>query len=201
MAGVQSTLEVLKAKFSKHVESSHSFRGDDTVVLKREGLKEICGFLRDDPAQQYNLLTDLTCVDFPEKEKRLEVVYHLYSIPHNARIRLKVPVSEGSPTVETVSDLWKVANWLEREVWDMFGIVFKGHPDLRRILLYEEFEGHPLRKDYHALKEQPRVGLREVEESRFTRPEEIRPMDGGTEDLEFLERSHKEAGPPGKKSD
>jgi NADH-quinone oxidoreductase subunit C len=199
LADGQSTLEVLKAKFPEHVESFHSFRGDDTVVLKREGLKEICKFLRDDPAQQFNLLTDLTCVDFPKKEKRLEVVYHLYSIPHNVRIRLKVPVSEGSPAVDTVSDLWKVANWLEREVWDMFGIVFKGHPDPRRILLYEEFEGHPLRKDYHPLKEQPRIPLRDVKEAGFTRHEEIRPMDGGPEDSEFLERSHEEAGPPGKK--
>jgi NADH-quinone oxidoreductase subunit C len=196
LAADQNTLEILKGKFPQYVESSHSFRGDDTAVVKREGLKEICSFLRDDPEQQYNLLTDLTCVDFPHRDKRLEVVYHLYSIPRNARIRLKVPVSGSDPSVDTVSDLWKVANWLEREAWDMFGVVFRGHPDLRRILLYEEFEGHPLRKDYHPLKEQPRILMREVKASRFTKPEEIRPMDGRPEDLDFLERSHEEAGPP-----
>lgn len=196
MADGKSTLDVLKERFAEHIEDSHSFRGDDTVVLKREGLKDVCKFLKDDPAQKYDLLMDLTCVDFPEREKRLEVVYHLYSIPHKKRIRLKVLVSEGSPTVETVSDLWMVADWLEREAWDMFGVEFKGHPDLRRILLYEEFEGHPLRKDYHPLKEQPRVKMREVTEARFTRRKEIRPMDGSPEDAGFLERSHEEAGPP-----
>jgi NADH-quinone oxidoreductase subunit C len=200
VAGGLSTLEVLKTKFPDYIEDSHSFRGDDTAVIKREALRDICTFLRDDQGQQYNLLTDLTCVDFPEREKRLEVVYHLYSLPHNMRIRLKVPVSENSPTVETVSDLWKIANWLEREAWDMFGVVFKGHPDLRRILLYEEFEGHPLRKDYHPLKEQPRVPLRDVRVSKFTQPSEVRPMDGGPEDVGFLDGSREEAGPPRKKT-
>ena len=169
-------LETLKSKFSKHIEGTHSFRGDDTVIIKRDGAKEIFRFLRDDPAMQFNLLMDLTCVDFPERERRFEVIYHLYSIPKNQRLRVKVLVSGGDASVDTVSDLWAIGNWLEREAWDMFGIDFKGHPDKRRILLYEEFKGHPLRKDYPATLEQPRIALRTVEEARFTPAESIRPM-------------------------
>jgi NADH-quinone oxidoreductase subunit C len=182
MAETTDTLETLKARYPQYVECTHSFRGDDTVVLRREGLKEVCRFLRDEPGQSYEMLVDLTCVDYPGREKRFEVVYHLYSLTHNKRVRLKVPVPEGEAWVETVSDLWQVADWLEREAWDMFGITFKGHPNLKRILLYEEFQGHPLRKDYPAKLEQPRIELREVKEARFTLAEQVRPMgpDGET---------------------
>ncbi len=173
-------LETLKRKFSDHIEGEHSFRGDDTVIVKREGAKEIFSFLKDDPAMQFDLLMDLTCVDFPEREKRFEVIYHLYSVPKNHRLRVKIPVPGDDAAVDTVSDLWAIGNWLEREAWDMFGIDFRGHPDKRRILLYEEFKGHPLRKDYPALLEQPRIPLLPVQEARFTPAEEIRPM--GPED-------------------
>jgi len=169
-------LETLKAKFPQYVESTESFRGDDTAIVAREGAKEIFRFLRDDPSMQFDLLMDLTCVDYPGRERRFEVVYHLYSIPKNHRVRIKVLVPEDDAWVDTVSDLWAVGNWLEREAWDMFGVDFKGHPDMRRILLYEEFKGHPLRKDYPAKLEQPRIPLREVEEASFTPAEEIRPM-------------------------
>lgn len=90
-------------------------------------------------------------------DTRFAVVYHFYSMQHRHRIRLVVPVEETAPEVDTLTDLWKGANWLEREVWDMFGIRFRGHPDLKRILLYEEFEGHPLRKDYPVDRRHPLV--------------------------------------------
>lgn len=173
-------LDALKGRFSQYVESTDSFRGDDTAVIRREGAKEVFRFLRDDPEMKFDLLMDLTCVDYPEREMHFEVVYHLYSIPKNHRLRIKVLVPEDEAWVDTVSDLWAVGNWLEREAWDMFGVDFKGHPDKRRILLYEEFEGHPLRRDYPATLEQPRIPLREVEEAGFTPAEEIRPM--GPED-------------------
>jgi NADH-quinone oxidoreductase subunit C len=171
-----TVIKSLKVTFPQFVDSTDSFRGDDCAVLKREGAKEILTYLRDNAEMKFDLLMDLTCVDFPDKDCRFEVVYHLYSVEKNHRVRIKVPVSEKDAWVDTVSDLWDVGNWLEREAWDMFGVDFKGHPDKRRILLYEEFEGHPLRKDYPATLEQPRIELLEVEEARFTEPEEIRPM-------------------------
>jgi NADH-quinone oxidoreductase subunit C len=169
-------LEILKNKFSAQIEEAHSFRGDDTAIVKREGAKEIFRFLRDDPTMQFDLLMDLTCVDFPERARRFEVVYHLYSTPKNHRLRVKILVAGDDAQVDTVSYLWAIGDWLEREAWDMFGIDFKGHPDKRRILLYEEFKGHPLRKDYPALLEQPRIPLLPVEEGKFTPPEKMRPM-------------------------
>ncbi len=169
-------LELLRRRFPERVEDTHSFRGDDTVIVARDGAKEVLRFLRDDQSLQFNLLMDLTCVDFPDRERRFEVVYHLYSIPKNHRLRVKILLKEEDAWVDTVSDLWAVGNWLEREAWDMFGVDFKGHPDMRRILLYEEFKGHPLRKDYPATLEQPRIPLRLVKEGKFTQPQEVRPM-------------------------
>jgi NADH-quinone oxidoreductase subunit C len=125
---------------------------------------EIFRFLKDDPKLDLNFLTDLTAVDYMgKKEPRFEVVYHLYSLRAKHRLRVKIPVPEEDPEVETLTLLWKGANWLEREVWDMFGIRFRGHPDLRRVLLYEEFRGHPLRKDYPVNQCQPLVPEREVQ--------------------------------------
>jgi len=176
MAEGTDILGTLRAKFPEFIESTHSFRGDDTALVTREGAKRVFRFLRDDPAMKFDMLMDLTCVDYPERERRFEVVYHLYSLRKNHRVRIKIQVPEDDAWVETVSDLWAVANWLEREAWDMFGVDFKGHPDMRRILLYDEFKGHPLRKDYPATLEQPRIPMRPVEEARFTPAEEIRPM-------------------------
>jgi NADH-quinone oxidoreductase subunit C len=104
------------------------------------------------------MLTDLTCVDYHGEEPRFEVVYHLYSVSKKQRVRLKARVSEASPELPSATSLWASANWMEREVWDLYGVRFRGHPDLRRILLYEGFEGHPLRKDYPKEKRQPLVG-------------------------------------------
>jgi NADH-quinone oxidoreductase subunit C len=111
------------------------------------------------------MLMDLTAVDYltyPGREDtpRFEVVYHLYSVPHNHRVRIKAGVEEDAPVVPTAVPLWPIANWLEREVWDMYGLRFAEHPDLRRLLLYEQFEGHPLRKDYPVTRRQPLIGPR-----------------------------------------
>jgi NADH-quinone oxidoreductase subunit C len=106
------------------------------------------------------MLIDLTAVDYLPREPRFEVVYHLHSISINHRVRIKLLVPEGEPEVDSATDLWSSANWLEREVWDLYGIRFAGHPDLRRLLLYEQFEGHPLRKDYPKERRQPLVGPR-----------------------------------------
>ena len=113
----------------------------------------------------FNFLMDITAVDYllQDRTPRFEVVYQLFHTQTSDRIRVKVPVTEAEPEVDSVFPIWKAANFLEREVWDMYGIKFKGHPDLRRVLLYDEFVGFPLRKDYPILKEQPLVPLRNVE--------------------------------------
>jgi NADH-quinone oxidoreductase subunit C len=150
----------LKERFPDAVTDTHNWRGDETVVVKRENLIEVVRFLKDDPAFAFNMLMDLSAVDglWLRWSPRFEVVYHFYSLTKNHRLRLKVKVAEQDLVVPTVSILWPVANWFEREIWDMFGIKFEGHPNLKRILLYEEFVGHPLRKDYPYNKRQPLIG-------------------------------------------
>lgn len=143
------------------VLSTHSYRGDDTLVVDPARITHVMTALRDDPELLMNFLVDLTAVDYLGREPRFEVVYHLRSFKTGARLRVKAPVAEpedGSyPTIDTVVPLWASANWWEREVWDLYGIKFRGHPDLRRILMYEEFVGHPLRKDYPKERRQPLV--------------------------------------------
>ena len=157
-------IQYLGEKFPGRILASHAFRGDETIVIPREGLQEIFSFLKEDPGLDLNFLTDITAVDYlGKKEPRFEVVYHLYSLRAKHRLRVKVPVPEEDPVVDSLVPLWKGANWLEREVWDMFGIRFSGHPDLRRVLLYEEFQGHPLRKDYPVNQCQPLVPERELQ--------------------------------------
>jgi NADH-quinone oxidoreductase subunit C len=153
----------LQARFGAAVVETHDQHGDQTVVVRRESLVEILRECRDAPALAFDVLMDLTAVDylkFPGREDgpRFEVVYHLYALARNHRLRVKVRVEEDDPVVPTAVPLWPIANWLEREVWDMFGIRFQGHPDLRRLLLYEEFVGHPLRKDYPINRRQPLIG-------------------------------------------
>ncbi|HEV8344292.1 MAG TPA: NADH-quinone oxidoreductase subunit C [Candidatus Binatia bacterium] len=164
MAEIDLTIPYLREKFAEKIVDSHAFRGDETIVVSREGLREFISSLKEDAKLEFDFLTDLTAVDFlGKKEPRFEVVYHLYSFRFNRRLRVKVPVPDDEPFVESLTPLWKGANWLEREVWDMFGIRFEGHPDLRRILLYEEFQGYPLRKDYPVNQWQPLVPEREVQ--------------------------------------
>ncbi|MBI2540530.1 MAG: NADH-quinone oxidoreductase subunit C [Deltaproteobacteria bacterium] len=156
-------ISYLRARLGGKILDSHAFRGDDTIVVAREELREIFRFLKEDPQIDLSFLTDITAVDYlGRKSPRFEVVYHLYSLKAGHRLRVKVPVPQEDPAVDSLVPLWKGANWLEREVWDMFGIRFRGHPDLRRVLLYEEFEGHPLRKDYPVNQRQPLVPEREL---------------------------------------
>lgn len=132
-----------------------------TYGVKPESVLEVFAVLRDEPRFLFNMLVDITCVDWLDrKEPRFEVVYRLLSLTHLHRLTIKVFLEEDIPEVESVRGLWPAANFLEREVWDMFGIVFKNHGDLRRILMYDEFVGHPLRKDYPIRGKQPRVPLR-----------------------------------------
>jgi NADH-quinone oxidoreductase subunit C len=132
--------------------------GDPIALIRPEFLTKVVEFLKSDSRLLFNVLIDITAVDYPERNPRFEVVYQLLSLPFNRRIRLKVQAGGTEPVVDSITPWWGSANWLEREVWDMFGIRFAGHPDLRRILMYEEFEGHPLRKDYPIQKRQPRIG-------------------------------------------
>jgi len=141
-------VQCLKERFPGVVEEVTYFRDEVTVVVKREAISRVCRFLKEDPELQYHFLADLCGVDWRGKrEPRFEVVYNLYSIPRADRIRVKIRVAERAE-VDSVTSVWSTANWHEREVFDMFGIRFTGHPDLRRILMPEDWEGHPLRKDY-----------------------------------------------------
>ena len=154
-----SYIDRIKSKYPEIIIDSHNFRGEQTITVNKESVSELFKFLRDDPELDFKFLMDLTAVDYlNRKDTRFEVVYHFYSLEHNGRLRIKIPVSEDDCTVDSVSSLWKTANWYEREVWDLYGIKFDDHPDMRRILLYEEFKGHPLRKDYPINKRQPLIG-------------------------------------------
>jgi NADH-quinone oxidoreductase subunit C len=136
----------LKEKFAASILEVKEFRGEVTVTVKKEDIIDVCRFLKSELS--YNLLTDVTAVDYLGREPRFMMVYNLYSIPNKDRLRVKAPVAEGDCTVDSVTVLWNTANWLEREVYDLFGIVFTNHPDLRRILMTDDWVGHPLRKDY-----------------------------------------------------
>jgi NADH-quinone oxidoreductase subunit C len=122
------------------------------LTVARESLLVISQFLKSVDGGAYTLLTDETAVDYPKRERRFEVIYHLYSFQRNDRLRLKVIAGENEQVPSVVS-VWITANWLEREIFDMFGLLFEGHPDLRRILLPDEWVGYPLRKDYDILKQ------------------------------------------------
>ena len=157
----KAALDRFLETFESEVVSAHADHGDETVTVKRDRLYEMMLFLRDDATTRFEMLSDLTAVDYlGVREPRFEVVYHLRSLSKGHRLRLKVGVDEDSLSVGSVIEIWKSANWMEREVWDMYGIRFEGHPDLRRILLYPEFEGHPLRKDYEMEHRQPLIPAR-----------------------------------------
>jgi len=146
----------LKKEFGDFLYDAYTYRGDAIAIVDKKSIHPIAQYLRD--KKNFRLLVDLTCVDYDERDPRFEVIYLLHNFDSRERLRLKVPVNESDPILPTVSDLWGIANWYEREVWDMFGIRFKGHPDLRRLIMYDEFKGHPLRKDYPITKRQPLVG-------------------------------------------
>jgi NADH-quinone oxidoreductase subunit C len=130
------------------VQGAKFDREEMTIYVDRAGIREACALLRDDAACAFNFLSDVTCVDWYPSEPRFEVVYHLLSLSKKERVRLKVRLNSGSAAVESLTSVWPGANYFEREVFDLFGIRFTGHPYLRRILMPEDWEGYPLRKDY-----------------------------------------------------
>lgn len=137
----------IKGKFGSSVLDTIIFRNEVTHLIKKDSLIEICRFLKNDSELQFNFLSDIAGTDcFPQKP-RFEVVYHLYSISQKHRIRLKIKIEDGE-AVPSVTSIWKTADWAEREAYDMFGIVFEGHPNLKRIYMPDDWEGFPLRKDY-----------------------------------------------------
>lgn len=142
----KQVVEKLKAEFGALVLAEAEHRGETTVTVERTEIVKICTFLRD--ACGYNLLSDLCGVDYLGRTPRFEVVYNMYSISAKTRLRVKVLVEEADASVDTVSGVWSTANWHERECWDLMGISFNNHPDLRRILMPADWQGHPLRKDY-----------------------------------------------------
>ncbi|HKN00844.1 MAG TPA: NADH-quinone oxidoreductase subunit C [Candidatus Binataceae bacterium] len=151
------SIDKLKERFGADVLGSEDARGEETIVVGRDRAPEILKALRDEPGFEFNMLSDLTAVDWPDRKPRFDVVYHLNSLTLRHRLRVKVQIEGGEAWVTSAAGIWKAADWLERECYDMFGIRFHGHPDLRRILLYDSFEGHPLRKDYPYQRRQPVV--------------------------------------------
>ncbi len=144
----QEILDALTNRFADGIVESHEFRGELTVVVSPSRLVEVCRFLRDDPRLSFNLLCDASGLDMYTPVDRFAVVYNIFSISNRHRVRLKTFTQEDDPRVPSVTQVWETANWHERETFDMFGIRFDGHPDLRRVYLPEEFEHHPLRKDF-----------------------------------------------------
>jgi len=148
--------ECLRSWNPKAVAEVSEYRGETTIVVPRELLRATAEHCRQDGKLQYNFLTDATCVDRFPAEPRFELNFHLVSIPRREKVRLRVWLGGNDPVVDSLVPVWPGANWLEREIFDLFGIRFSGHPDLRRILLPEDWEGYPLRRDY------PVEGYRDV---------------------------------------
>lgn len=194
MAEVPDLLQTLQTRFPQHVLAVHQYRAQPTLILQRDGLLTLARALREEEGLRFDVLMDLSAVDYlkfgkslasaptlatpgplpyymqpkPQTESwargvsndeyRFDVVYHFYATAFSRRLRVRVPVAAEDPVVPSLTSLWASADWFEREVWDMFGIRFAGHPRLRRILMYEEFKGHALRKDYPVRKRQPLIG-------------------------------------------
>ncbi len=144
------SVEALRSRFGSAIGRHFVSCGDTVVYVDRKKAHEILAWLRDDPDQKFDYLTDVTAVEYRDPERPLEVVWQLWSIDRKADLRVKAELDKKVPLeVDSVFDLWKGADWLEREVFDMFGVTFKGHPDHRRILMWETYsEGYPLRKDF-----------------------------------------------------
>jgi NADH-quinone oxidoreductase subunit C len=194
----QALVELVKQHFPADFIAAQSQHGDESVTVRAPAWRAVHALLKSDPRSAMNMLIDLTAVDYPERVPRFEVVTHLYSLTLGHRLRLKCAVGdeegEGAE-VESLTSLWASANWMERECYDMFGVRFSGHPDLRRILLYPEFVGHPLRKDYPADKIQPLVPFRDV-----AGIEKVAPF-GVTEGMSFGRQTHAEWGRGGEPGD
>ena len=141
-----SVTAALDAQFSDAITGGHAERGEPTLVIAPARIVDVCRFLKDQ--QGFVRLSGVTAVDWLPSDPRFEIVYLLHSLERNARLKLKCWVSESAPEIDSVTGVWRAANWYEREIFDMFGIGFRNHPDLRRILMPSDWEGHPLRKDY-----------------------------------------------------
>ena len=147
MVEVNAGVKKLQEKFQASILEVKTFRNEVTVTVQKKDILEICKYLHSDPDLQYHMLTDLCGLDLFPETPRFEVVYLLNSIKNNQRLRLKARVG-GGESISSVESIWKVANWYEREAYDLLGITFENHPDLRRIMLWDGYEGHPLRKDF-----------------------------------------------------
>lgn len=141
-------VEQLRAWKPEAVSDVVEYLGETTIVVPRELIRATAQQCKENPALNFNLLSDATCVDRFPVEPRLELNYHLVSLPRRERIRLRTSVSGQNPVIDSLVPVWPGANWLEREIFDLYGIRFEGHPDLRRILLPDDFEGFPLRRDF-----------------------------------------------------
>lgn len=150
----QETVAALKARFPDAVYAVIEAFGETTVVIDRAIICEACALLRDTPGLDYNFIADITGVDYYPDAPRFAVCYHLYSMLHNRIIRLKVYAPEDDAVIPSLIGEWPLVNWPEREIQDMLGIDFEGHPDKRRLLMPEDWDGHPLRKDYPLGKEE-----------------------------------------------
>jgi NADH-quinone oxidoreductase subunit C len=177
-SGGTATVAALREQFGAHVLQHQVHCGQDVLFVTATEAHRILAWLRDDPMQQFNYLTDITCVEHRDPELALEVVYQLRSLDRREDLRLKIPLNpEGPLEVSTVTDLWAGADWMEREAWDMFGVRFRGHPDLRRILMWEGYdEGHPLRKSFplrghRSRSEQVRRVLSQLPEANYSAEE------------------------------
>ena len=148
MSHLERTISALQERFPHGVLGKAEFRGDITLQIDSASLVAVCRYLRDEPALGYNVLVDIGAVDYSPQEPRFALFYIMYALVQNTRLRLKVLLPGAEPVAPSISGIWPSANWPEREAFDMMGIGFEGHPDLRRILMPADWEGHPHRKDY-----------------------------------------------------
>ncbi|MBK9517890.1 MAG: NADH-quinone oxidoreductase subunit C [Anaeromyxobacter sp.] len=156
-------IDALLERFPRIVTDAYTGPGgDDVVFVRKDQIVEVCRWLKTDPRLAFDMAPYVTAVDYLGQEPRFEVVYNLYSTTLNHRVRLRVKVPEDDAVVPSVTGLWRGADWFERYCFDMYGIRFTGHPDLRRLFMYDEFVGHPLRKDYPLRGRQPLTEERDV---------------------------------------
>jgi len=159
------TVQKLQHQFSDAIVDVFEFRHEITILVRREKIPDILRFLHDDRELGYDFLADLTAIDWFQRKSRFDVVYHLRSLAHNFLIRIRTQVADGEK-VESATSIWQTANWLEREVYDLYGIEFANHPDLRRILTPEHWEDHPLRKDYPLVGKNEPLFIQSLEDVR-----------------------------------
>jgi NADH-quinone oxidoreductase subunit C len=178
VAAPSPSVGTLRARFGAALLRAEVSCGDTIVYIARERVHEALAWLKDEPGERFDYLVDCTAVEYRDRERPLEVVWQLWSLERKALLRVKTELPKDQPLeVDTATDLWQAANWLEREVWDMFGVRFRGHPDLRRILMWENYaEGFPLRKDFplrgrFSRSEQVRQSLSENLESHYSMEE------------------------------